>query len=126
MARHHKINKEPIVTLDDLKNLVIFKLPNLNENNDNDLLFKRSYYVYYSAIKSQYKSLFNDNIGRPFHAFRNYFSAKYIKKDPDATKRALGHCNMKMTRSYANKQLSKFSIQNTSEFLTQNYPFAAK
>lgn len=121
-----KIDKEQIVTLDDVKNLVIFKLPNLNENNDNDLLFKRSYYVYYSAIKSQYKSLFNDNIGRPFHAFRNYFSAKYIKKDPDATKRALGHCNMKMTRSYANKQLSKFSIQNTSEFLTQNYPFAAK
>lgn len=97
---------------------------NFNGGDEDQLLFKRSYFVYYSALKAQYKTLFSDNIGRPFHAFRNYFSAKYIKQNPDATKSALGHCSMKMTRSYANKQLSRNTTQNISQFLTENYPFA--
>lgn len=96
---------------------------NHDDDDDDQFLFRRSYYVYYSAIKTQYKSLFGTNIGRPFHAFRNYFSAKYIKNNPHATKTALGHASMKMTRSYANKQFNKSNSKNIIEFLTQNYPF---
>lgn len=96
------------------------------DGDDESLIFARSYFVYYSAIKTQYKTLFSTNIGRPFHAFRNYFSAKFIKHYPDATKSALGHANMKMTRSYANKQFSKTTAKNISEFLTQTYPFIQK
>lgn len=96
---------------------------NVVANNDDELIFNRSYFVYYSAIKTQYKTLFGKEIGRPFHAFRNYFSAKFIKSHPDATKSALGHASIKMTRSYANKQLHKNKTQNLSDFLTQIYPF---
>lgn len=93
------------------------------DSNGDSLIFVRSYFVYYTHIKKQYKMLFNTEIGRPFHAFRNYFSAKFIKKYPDATKNALGHSNMRMTRSYANKQFSKTNAKNISEFLNLTYPF---
>lgn len=89
------------------------------------LLFSRSYFVYYKALKKQYRLLFGSDIGRPFHAFRNYFSAKNIKDNPSATRSALGHSSMKTTRSYANKQTNKSDTKNMVDFLTKIYPFSS-
>lgn len=98
--------------------------PNIDEYNE-QALFSRSYFVYYKALKKQYRLLFGSDIGRPFHAFRNYFSAKYIKDNPSATRSALGHSSIKTTRSYANKQTNKNDIKNMTDFLTKIYPFSS-
>lgn len=86
-------------------------------------LFARTYFVYYTAMKRQYKSLFGTNIGRPFHGFRNYFAHKYYKLNPKSTRSALGHSNMAMTRRYAQKQAAKQNntALNLRQFLTQHF-----